>query len=86
MGYDFDIQYKEGISNKAADALSRKASAELLALLLGNGHSDLMALIQAQWQSDPVLKSLIEDLVKNPVSHPKYTWTRNELRCRENWL
>lgn len=36
MGYEFEIQFKEGVENKAADALSRVEGAEMLPMLLDN--------------------------------------------------
>lgn len=80
MGFEFDIQYKEGSSNTAVDALSHKEGAELQPLLMDNGHSDLFTLIQQEWYSDPHLKQLVTDLEQDLARHPKSTWTRNELR------
>lgn len=46
MGFDFDIHYKEGPSNKA---LSRKQGAESLPMLLDNAHQDMFSLILKLW-------------------------------------
>jgi hypothetical protein len=80
LGFDFVIQYKEGSSNVAADALSRKEGAELLALMLSNASDDLLNSIICHWQQDASLKNIIQDLQHNPNSHPKFSWVREELR------
>ncbi|CAJ2672860.1 unnamed protein product [Trifolium pratense] len=82
LGFDFEIHYKEGSSNLAADALSRKTGAELLPLFLDNAAPDLLTSITASWQQDPHFKAIILDLQSNPQSHPKFSWTRGELRRR----
>lgn len=82
MGFEFDIQYKEGSSNSAADALSRMEEAEWLPLLLNNAHSELFANIQREWHTNPALKKLITELRSDPASHPKFTWSKEELRGR----
>ncbi|XP_058754567.1 uncharacterized protein LOC131627728 [Vicia villosa] len=76
------IVYEEGSANAAADALSRKAGAELLALVLGTASSDLLESIHLNWQRDPQLSKIISDMKQKPDSHPKYTWIRDELRRR----
>lgn len=80
MGFDFEIHYKEGVANTAADALSRKPGAELLPLLLDNAQTGLLELIKATWQTDPTLQTLVSELQANPNSHPKFTWFNGELR------
>lgn len=82
MGFDFEIHYKEGSENRAADALSRNAAAELLPMLLDNGQPGLLQQIQSSWTTDPALKSLIFEVQNNPSSHPKYSWHNDELRRR----
>jgi hypothetical protein len=80
LGFDFEIQYKEGSSNLAADALSRKVGAELLALALSNASDDLLESIKHAWQQDSHLQLIIQDLQKDPKSHSKFSWIRDELR------
>ncbi|MCH87769.1 putative retroelement pol polyprotein, partial [Trifolium medium] len=65
LGFDFDIQYKEGSSNVAADALSRKVGAELLALMLSNASNDLWDSINLAWQQDPYLQAIIHAVQQN---------------------
>ncbi|GJV00143.1 retrotransposon-related protein [Tanacetum coccineum] len=85
LGFDYEIQYKKGVENKVADALSRVHSGELLSLLLTSVDSQLLDSIKATWNSDPVLHKLISELQLNPSSHSRYQWTGKELR-RNNKL
>lgn len=73
MGYDFEIHYKDGDENVAADALSRKSTAELLPLFLSNAQEYLLDRIKDSWNQDVNLKQLIADLQQNPSSHPKFS-------------
>lgn len=47
MTFDFIIEYKKGFENKAADALSRKPDAELLAISLLIPNDSLYAQIKS---------------------------------------
>jgi len=55
MGYTYDIQYKTGRDNVAADALSRVPSAEVLFLAVSVIHSDLLDKVRASYDLDPLL-------------------------------
>lgn len=79
MGFEFEIQYKEGVDNVAADALSRRLGAELLPLLLDNAQEGLMELIKTCWENDTSCQTIINELLHDPLKHPKFTWHRGEL-------
>lgn len=48
MGFEFDIQYKEGSSNSSVDALPVNEGAKLLPMLLDKAHPNLFGLIQKE--------------------------------------
>ncbi|GAU24592.1 hypothetical protein TSUD_289530 [Trifolium subterraneum] len=54
--------------------------AKLPALLLSNVDHNLLESIINHWQQDPYLQTIIHDLQKDSKSHPKFSWTRDELR------
>lgn len=80
MGYTYEIQYKQGKENHAADALSRVTGAQLLSITLSHAHEGLFDSIQLLWQSDPHLSKVISDIKSNPASHPTYSFVNEELR------
>ena len=73
MGYDYEIQFRQGKENKAADGLSRVFSAQLLTMALSTISSTLLDSIKASWAQDPHLQSLIQALEAGQP-HPHYTW------------
>jgi len=85
MGYDYEIIYKKGKENVAADALSRKpvgetlpiTEAKLTALSIAN--SELWENIQKQWIEDPELVQLIQQLQQDNQSNRNYLWARDQL-------
>jgi len=80
MEFDFNIEYREGRENMAADALSRLDSPEIMALQVYQPNSSMLSRIRQSWQKDPILQQLVSDLKSNPSSQKHYTWVRNELR------
>lgn len=80
MGFDFEIQYKEGVENLAADALSRKPGAELLPMMLNNAQDGLLEEIKLSWSIDDSIQLLIKEILQDPHKHPKYSWHKGELR------
>lgn len=55
-GYEFEIQFKEGVENKVVDALSRVDGAEMLPLIFSNTKTYLLGKTQATWETDPLPK------------------------------
>jgi len=78
MGYDYEIQFRQGKENLAADGLSRVFSARLLTMALSTISSTLFDSIKASWAQDPHLQSLIQALEAGQP-HPHYTWQQGIL-------
>ncbi|CAA7035405.1 unnamed protein product [Microthlaspi erraticum] len=83
MGFTFEIQYKQGKENYAADALFRVTGSQLLQTTLSQAHQGFYDSIQLLWKTDPQLLKIISDLSANPSSHHAYTYTNDELRRKE---
>lgn len=72
LGFDFEIQYKPGLENKAADALSRKeVGAQLLALSVPS--SIQLEEIGKEVDNNPDLQEIVKDIRAGGASHPNYT-------------
>lgn len=67
MGFDYEIQYKSGKENIAADALSRVQGSEILLMALSVVDSNLSTMILASYQLDDNLKSVIQSLIEGQL-------------------
>lgn len=75
LGYDFEIKYKPGIENKAADALSRKLQKVALSTVQFYEWED----IEAEVEQDDGLKKIMQKLVADPTSHTGYKLYKGRL-------
>ena len=78
MGFDYEICYKQGKDNVAADSLSRVSSAQLLSITISSLQTDLLDRIKGSWTDDNHLQSIIQSLTAGQ-SNPKYQWAQNLL-------
>ena len=62
MVFDYEIQYKCGSENKAADALSRVQGSEILLLALSLVTTDLEAQIKASYHLDAHLLATLQKI------------------------
>ena len=60
MGYTYEIQYKTGKDNVAADALSRIPGAQVLFLVVSVVQSDLLDKVKASYSLDPHLQAWLQ--------------------------
>lgn len=75
MGLDFEIVYKPGSDNRAADALSRRMTYSTISMVQ---FSDL-----AEWeeevQAEGKLRGLMQDLLQHSYAHPGYAFRDRKL-------
>lgn len=78
LGFDFEIQYRPGLDNKVADALSRKvAVVELYALSAPTALQ--LEEISSEVDRDQELQKLIREWQHDPNSHPHYSMVQGRL-------
>nr|KYP37263.1 Transposon Ty3-I Gag-Pol polyprotein [Cajanus cajan] len=81
LGYEFEIVYKTGAANRVADALSRQNEEKELQLISRPYWQDITE-IDEEVKRDPILAKIIEDLKRDPDSHPQYTLEHERLYHR----
>lgn len=74
-GYDFEIQYKPGKDNSAADAMSRRSSYCALSVLKVNDYEEW----QTEMLQDPKLQAIVQDLILDPEAHKGYSLRDHKL-------
>ncbi|RVW62763.1 Retrovirus-related Pol polyprotein from transposon 17.6 [Vitis vinifera] len=72
FGYNFEIQFRPGLENKAADALSRIPISMELAALMDPSRLDT-SLISSQVEVDPHLAKIQQRLLVDPDAYPRYS-------------
>lgn len=80
LEFDYEIQYRQGKDNLAADALSRVEGSEVLSMALSVLECDLMKEIQRCYTEDELLLEIIEALKKKSDAKKHFTWRQETLR------
>ena len=80
MSYDFKIVYKKGSDNRAADALSRVPSHEIMSLALSSVSTDLNQQILDAYEHDRGIQKIIQELQQDDTSHSSFTYEKGQLR------
>lgn len=83
LGYDYEVVYRKGSRNLAADALSKKPKlreGQFLQLTGSSISSDLLARVQASYVVDSKVQKLCAEVQQQGQSHPKYSWDGRFLR------
>lgn len=78
IGLDFEIQFKPGVENRVADALSRRDMYSAISLV----HSEEAEDWAQEADQDPTLQKIKQDLLLNPSSHSGYELKQGVLRYK----
>ena len=71
MGFDYEVCYKKGVSNRAVDALSQLPTGTLHMLTILQ--TSLLDKIRQTWSQDPHLSKLIQTLQHSVHLSSKFT-------------
>ena len=78
MRYDYEIRYKRGKENTAADSLSRLLAAQLLTLSLTSVHTSLIEEVKLSWEQDDNIQSIVTKIESGEVV-PHYSLSQGLL-------
>ena len=82
LGYDYDIEYKQGRENVPAKALSRIPSNKVYALTTSIVSTNLMDEIRKLYERDRIIQDIIKSLQVSSSSHHNYTWVNDHLNMK----
>lgn len=83
LEFDYEIQYRQGKENLAADALSRVEGSEILHMALSVMECDLLKELQSGYEKDSNLKAIIEAIKLKKDTKKHYTWCNDILRRKD---
>lgn len=79
-GLHYEIEYRRGKENIAADALSRRNDGAVMAITAPT--TDLYDRVTQSWARDHQLQQLIADLTQDSTSHRHYSWKDDMLHLK----
>lgn len=79
LGFDFEIQYKPGSANNAADALSRATPVEAELQSLKSSWSVPMNELEAKLANDSFIQQIISDITAGERAHAGYSSENGKL-------
>lgn len=81
IGYDFLVEYKKGVENRVADALSMKdfEPPDIQLALLSMPTASWVEDLRSQYQEDDALKNLLVQLHRHELDTRKYSLRDNLL-------
>lgn len=86
LGYDFEIQYLTGVSNKVADALSRRGEeveeAHKEMNWVARPYQQDFQEVFKEVEEDPMLQKIVEKLKRDPNLHLLYTLESDRLHYK----
>lgn len=80
LGFDYEIQYKQGKENMTADALSRVSNAEVLCLAISVVSSDMESVIQGSYILDPNIMIVSDNLQQHQGHWEDYSLVSNIIK------
>ncbi|GJV18816.1 hypothetical protein Tco_1367836 [Tanacetum coccineum] len=87
LGFDYQIENKQGKDNVVADALSRiQRQGEFLTILTALTSNEFMDTITSMWTTNPVLSDIIKNLQDGSLVTSKYTWQGDQLKRKGKWV
>ena len=88
MGYDYDIHYRSGIHNQAANTLSRlPETTTSLSLILSVPWLTFLEELCRQLEAQPEYTELRQSIRDNPHKHPQFSLSQNlVLHSGRIWL
>ncbi|XP_026419661.1 uncharacterized protein LOC113315613 [Papaver somniferum] len=85
LGFNYDIQYKKGVDNKFADALSRRAHPPTALQDITLSKPVWIQDIANSYENDPKAQQLISQLLVSPSATPNFSYQQEILRQLITW-
>ncbi|GKB00087.1 putative mitochondrial protein [Tanacetum coccineum] len=86
LGFDYEIEYKKGADNAAADALSSIERQGVLFSMLVGTSNELLDVVIATWTSDLSLQAVIKGLQDKTLVNSKYACQNDQLMRKDKWV
>ena len=84
MGLNYQIQYKQGTENTAANALSRRSPDQSQLFLISSNQPAWLLEIIDSYQQDEKALAIMQQLAVQPASKPPYNLVNGLLKYKQS--